>query len=102
MLRATCEIEDTAINAYGWEFTENLHRRLADLRAAKSPNSLPVGNPNKLDDFDNQFKLDLYNGYRLIFCSNHVKHPLLKSGKIDWSKVIRIKILAIEKSHEQN
>jgi len=43
---------------------------------------------------------ELPEGYQLVIAPNHAKNPMLQSGKIDWAKVGRIKVIRIERSHD--
>ena len=97
LLREICESEETAKRELGTKVAEELKRRLADLRAAASVGDLPVAKPRKMSE---TCVFDLADGYKLSFSPNHSNNPLLKSGKIDWAKVARIKILSIEPHHE--
>jgi hypothetical protein len=99
-LRLLCEDEDIAIVRLGADVSSKLHARLADLSAAKEINELLAGKPAINEDNLNEYKIELSNVWRLIFCSNHVKPPLDKKDNIDWSHVTRIKILRIQNLHE--
>lgn len=101
-LRSICESEAQAQRELGLSVAEMLKHRLADLRAATSINDLMVGQPRELDSAQiNHIVVDLCAGYLMIFCANHPNNPLTESGKIDWPKVSRIKILRIEGDHVQ-
>lgn len=95
-LRQLCESEAKAKKELGEDIAEKLKHRLADLRAAIYVNDLIVGKPREIDQ---QFAVDLGDDFSIIFCANHNANPLLKGGKIDWSKVTRIKIFKIGDSH---
>ena len=100
-LRELCEDEDIAIVQLGVVIAKELQSRLADLAAATSVNDLLTGRPKAIE---NQawpsYKIDLANGFRLVFCANHVKAPVNQNGTIDWSRVNHIKILQIEETNE--
>lgn len=99
-LRQLCENETIAKRKLGIRVAEKLKRRLADLRAATCVKDLVVGRPRELGDaYPKQIAMDLCDGYRIVFCTNHNTDPLLESGAIDWEKVSRIKILRIENDH---
>jgi proteic killer suppression protein len=86
----------------GVEVASVLRHRLADLRAAKTVQDVIVGRPRMLDGAEGQaMTIDLYDGYQIIFCANHVNNPRNASGKVDWGRVSRIKILRIDKSDVQ-
>jgi hypothetical protein len=60
-----------------------------------------VGGPRVSDDANHHHMvIDLCDDYRVAFCANHPNNPVAASGKIDWSKVNRIKILRIESDHD--
>jgi proteic killer suppression protein len=95
--RQLCENEAIAVRKLGIKVAEKLKRRLADLRAATSVKDIVAGKPQALfEKYKHQIAVELCDGYRLIFCSNHNTNPLLESDEIDWSRVSRIKILRIE------
>lgn len=100
-LRTICESETHAKSELGLQGAEVLKHRLADLRAATSIKDLVVGRPSILNDADNQdIAIDLCEGHRLVFCANHPKNPVTKSGELDWLRVSRIKILRIERNYD--
>lgn len=81
--------------------TEALKHRLADMHAAQSPIDLEAGSPKIVQSSDHEIMtVDLRDGYRIEFSANHPNNPTIESGKIDWGKVTRIKILRIEGSNE--
>ena len=69
-----------------------LRHRLAVMRAARSPRDLLVGQPRVVAG-GKEMVLDLCDGHRLVFRSNH---PLKDSDSADWDKVSRVKILRVE------
>lgn len=101
-LRTICESEAPAKRKLGVNVAALLKHRVADLRAATSIKDLLVGKPRLLDDSSNQYMVvDLCDGYRVIFCANHPNNPLTESGKIDWLRVSRIKILWIGSDYDR-
>lgn len=99
-LRELCENEEKAKRDFGVKVAENLKRRLADLRAAKSAKDLVAGRPREHKGSEHRhISIDLCENYRILFCANHNVIPELESGDVDWSKVSRIKILQIERDH---
>ena len=99
-LREICEDEDKAKYEFGVSVTEKLKSRLADLRAATSVKDLVAGRPRELGGSqDRHFAVDLCEGFSIVFCPNHITVPELDSGKVDWSRVSRLKIWDIEKNH---
>lgn len=100
-LRTICEDEGSAKKELEPQVAEKLKHRLADLRAVVSILDLVVGLSSKVDGASSDEKnLDLCNGYSIVFCANHVKNPLMKTGEIDWLRVTRIRILRIESDHD--
>jgi plasmid maintenance system killer protein len=98
LLRSICESEASAIEELGADVASALKRRLADLRAAKSPQDLPMGHP-RIEKGKNGdvFVIDVHAGVQLVFCTNHVKPPVTADGDIDLPKVGRIKILGVRR-----
>jgi len=41
--------------------------------------------------------VSLTDGFELILIANHVHNPTTISGKIDWAKVMRVKVLEISR-----
>ena len=96
-LRSVCESAEEARRKLGSAVSEKLKRRLADLRAAVSAQDLIAGHPCELDGArQRRIALQLTNGYRLLLCPNHSVPPKLESGKLDWAKVSRVKLLRVE------
>lgn len=98
-IRTLCEDPDAASIRFGQAVAKDLMSRLADMDAAETIDELVVGNPSELhEDNLSNYKVEFGEGYRLVFCCNHIKNiPLSESGSIDWKRVTRIKILKIEK-----
>lgn len=95
-LRQLCTSESIAKRDLGDKIADLLKHRLADLRASACVKELIAGNPRELATTENeQFIVDLGDRYSIVFTANHRDKPLLKSGKIDWSEVSRIKILKV-------
>jgi len=93
-----CENEERAIDEFGAEIAEKLKSRLSDISAAKNVKELFAGFPQEIiHDSIPSYKLDLAAGYRIVFCSNHLKTPALDTGEINWNEVGYIKIIAISK-----
>lgn len=100
-IRNICEDEKEAERELGPSVSKFLQHRLADFNAAMNINDILVGNPRiceySLHD-QKEMVIDLHNDYRLIFSANHPQNPLDDIGRVDWTKVRRIKILRIERS----
>jgi hypothetical protein len=100
-LRDICESDDHARRELGLKVAEILKHRLADLRAATSIYDVVVGNPRLIDDTEYQYMaIDLCDSHRMVFSANHLNNPIAESGKLDWSKVRRIKILRIGRDND--
>ena len=98
LIRTTCENEDSAREQYGLEVSTKLKARLADFRAFKHVSELIAGDPQEIKSNPHPvYKVELCDGYRIVFCANHVEPPSSKDGEIMWSQVSRIKILKIDK-----
>lgn len=97
-VRSWCEDADLAKTEFGSSVSKNLMNRLADIDAAESIEDLLVGNLTSTDENGISYcHLEIGEGFRLTFCSNHVgnnhKNP---NGTTDWKRVSRIKILKID------
>jgi hypothetical protein len=97
-LRDICESEAEARRHLGDSVAEMLKHRLADLDAASSPKDLLVGQPRLGADTETMV-IDLCEGHRLVFTANHPNNPTTPDGKLDWTRVRRIRILRIESEH---
>lgn len=96
-LRTICETEAQAKSELGNSVAEVLKHRLADLRAATSVKDLLAGRPRVLDGSEGKHMVvDLADGYRLVFKSNHINRPNDPVDEINWAQVTRIKILRID------
>ena len=95
-IRTVCENEDIATENLG---STKLQDRLADIFAATTVRDLLVGSP-KETEYESlpAFKIDIEDGIVMFFSPNHVKTPCLQDGQVDWDKVNRVKIIAIQKN----
>lgn len=97
-LRSICESEAEARRELGQDLSAALQRRLADLRASRTLDDLPVGPPREVEDQDlGHISLELGHGGRLVFAPNNPTPPTTPEGKPDLSRISRIKILRIER-----
>lgn len=97
-LRAICESESEARAHLPGDVVEMLKHRLADMIAATTAADLVVGNPRLVLDIGRPHILvDLCDGYRLVFKSNHINRPGRVLDETDRSRVTRVKILAVER-----
>ena len=80
---------------------EKLRIRVSDILAASNVRELPSGRPHALDGKKKgQFAVDLFGGMRLTFISDNQPTPMVGNNNVDWSKVTKIKIIAIEDYHD--
>jgi hypothetical protein len=93
-LRDICESEAIAKRELGTKVADALRRRLSDFRSVDTLDELPFAKPRKSS---NTVTLDLPNDWQLVVTGGHGDNPKLTSGKIDWTKVTRLKITRIEK-----
>ncbi|MFM9850225.1 MAG: hypothetical protein ACKVP3_24095 [Hyphomicrobiaceae bacterium] len=96
-LRDTCESEELLVQRYGLKVAQLAMRRLADLRAAITVGDIAVGNP-RIVRGSRAMRVDLCDGFEIIFRANHTQGPLDADGKLDWPAVKRIKIMKIGSS----
>jgi toxin HigB-1 len=98
-LRTICESEEEAELKFGKRVAEALKRRLADLEAATSIKDLLVGQPRPQDGAGRNMVIELADGFLLVVTANHTNNPQTSENKVDWSRVVRIKISGIEEDH---
>jgi len=99
-IRTLCECQSQAERAFGLKAAARLRERLADIRAAESVTELVAGRPREIQGGRHRhYAVDLANGYRMVFCANHVRIPVDETYRVDWSRVTRVKILKIEVGH---
>ena len=72
-----------------------LRARLADLRDAQSVEDLVAGSPRVLDAEQEVMAISLGEGLNISIACNHSNIPRKDDGKVDWSRVRRIRILKI-------
>lgn len=93
-LRDICENEAIAKRKLGAKVADALRRRLSDFRSIDSFDELPIAKPTKKSK---NITFDLPEDWQLVVTAGHSETPKLASGKIDWTKVTRLKIARIEK-----
>ena len=97
-IRKLCENQALASRTLGFKAAEKLIGRLADLQAAQCVNDLVAGNPCEVDGaLHGHMSVGLCDGLRIIFCANHCAGRAQTSGKVNWAKVTRIKIVDFQK-----
>lgn len=100
-LRRLCESYAVAKKKLGTNCAKKLRTRLSDLQASQCVTELVAGDPHPLKgDRDGEFAVSLADGWRLTFVPDHVPVPTSPNGKIDWSKVNKIRIVFIGDYHD--
>lgn len=94
-LRLLCEKNEPPVSLAS-TVVESLRSRLADVRAALTVHDLVAGAPNAGGDHGEILVIQLADGYELILHANHVNNPVAVDGKVDWSNVSRVKVIAVE------
>jgi hypothetical protein len=81
------------------EVTRALHALYNAMRNADHIGELPLGQPGP-DELrgGHEWRVDLGKGYGVVMCVNHTKPPL-KDDSIDWARVYRVQVIAIEVPH---
>jgi proteic killer suppression protein len=97
-IRNICDNEAVALRRLSPNVVMALMRRLTDLNSATNILDVPLGNPREISgDPPGEYRLDLVDGYFLMFCAVDLKMPLNDKNKVDWTKVSRLKLLRIIK-----
>lgn len=100
-IRALCECQAKAERALGLKAAKKLRERLADIRAAGNVTDLIAGQPREIEGPSlPNYSINLADGYQMILCANHNDIPITTAGRVDWSKVSRVRIHRIEVAHE--
>jgi hypothetical protein len=98
-LRSICESRRRATNQLGAEAAYELTQRLADISASATAFELASLFPDDIVDrspSERAFRLERYD---LVFQAGHVDVPILGDGSTDWTKVSRLRIIALEARH---
>lgn len=99
-LRSICESRRRATNRLGAEAAYELTQRLADIFAFATAAELAELFPNDIvDRSPSERALRLQSGHDLVFCAGHVDVPVLEDGSTDWTKISRLRIIALEARH---
>lgn len=89
------------IRRFGREVGGVLKRRLADLRASASIRDVVLGNIREMPGTSGRtMHLDLGDGFRLVLEANHTNYTFSDDGRVDWSEVNRVKIIAVERADD--
>lgn len=100
-LREICEKREAAVAAIGPAAALELAQRLADIIEFDSVADFAVLFPGDvLDRSIEERSLRLNAGVELVFRSGHVQTPTTSTKAVDWGKVTRIRIVAIESTDE--
>lgn len=95
-LREICRSEVVAYRLLPAPVARVVLRRIADVRAATSILRIPVGNPMQVDgNPPGRIRIDVCDGYYLMFSAAHQRIPLDEHGNVAWDEVSRIKLLDI-------
>lgn len=100
VLRRICESDTEARKRFPERTVEELHARLADMRAASSASDLVAGKPSFGTQPPGRIKFGLDGGYELVCIGNHPKPPLTDGGLVNFSRVRRVKIIMIAQEPE--
>lgn len=95
-MRNICESESNANRTLGADVASKLKARLADIAAAEHADELVLGSPKKLDGaLHGHLSLELGVKISILLAINHPRPPTDASGKIEWSRVRRLKVIRI-------
>lgn len=93
-LRSLCEDELLAREHFELE-AELILSGLADLTSAPSLGELPPGTVDPIAGSVHYFQMEV-GSCALVFCANHRDLPMDKDGRLELSKVTRVKVLEIK------
>lgn len=97
-IRNICDSEAVALRRLPPNVVKALMHRLTDLNSASNIMDVPLGNPREISgDPPGEYRLDLVDGYFLMFCAVDLNLPINDKNKVDWTKVGRLKLLRIIK-----
>lgn len=94
-LRRVCESDVEARKCLPKGTAEELHDRLADMRAATSVSDLVAGRPSLDARPPGQIRFGLDEGYELVCVGNHPRSPLTDDGLVEFGRVRRLKVVMI-------
>jgi hypothetical protein len=99
-LRSLSESQTLASRKLGKYVAQIFRARLADIEVARNPQELPLGFIPSVESTI-EFTLPLIDRYIAIFESNHSSdREAAPAAKIDWSRVNRIKLMAVVKKND--
>jgi hypothetical protein len=94
-LRRVCESDTEARKCFPGGTAGQLQDRLADMRAATSVSDLAAGSPALDARPPGQIRFGLEGGYELVCAGNHPRPPITGDGRVDFSRIRRVKVLRI-------
>lgn len=98
-VRRSCESQSHSERSFGANVASRLIQRLAELRAASTAADLPFGPVGERGEGKStELLFRLGKKHWLVICANHVEPRMTKHGRVDWSRVTRIKVMGIEQS----
>lgn len=103
-IRTLCESQTEAEREFGIEVARKLRACLADMRETENVEELLIVQPSaKVDGVVGRFEIHLNDGYKVVLFANHNSLPMIdKTGRIDWTRVRRLRIEAIERNEVAN
>ncbi|HVP96758.1 hypothetical protein [Methanoregula sp.] len=100
-IKEICEIERVAKRKLGAPCAKKLKTRLAEIVAAPFVTNLPAGKPHALDrERTGQYAVSLEGLIRLCFEPANSPIPRTPDGRVEWSKVNKVKIVDIVDYHD--
>jgi hypothetical protein len=94
-LRRVCESDVEARKRFSGGTAGQLQDRLADMRAAASVSDLVAGSPSLDEQPPGWIRFGLEGGYELVCAGNHPRPPITDDGRVDFSRVRRVKVVRI-------
>ena len=94
-LREICEDNAVAVKELGSPAAEALQQRLADLRAAETIGDLIVGSPRASGTDGATLTITLTETAHTVWAANHVNPPRDQTGRVDWTRTRRVRLLQI-------
>ncbi len=95
-LRDICEKRSVAVSILGLSSALELEQRIADIEALENVSDLIELFPECVVQMGTGFSLQIEAAYKVVFCAGHVSTPLTSVGTVNWEKVTRIRIVALE------
>jgi hypothetical protein len=94
-LRRICESEVEARKCFPGETAGQLQDRLADMCAAASVSDLVTGSPSLDERPPGWIRFGLEGGYELVCAGNHPRPPVTDDGRVDFSRIRRVKVVRV-------